>query len=198
MWMSLLCAGGQGRAEERIEGPAINLLVFSSRTALVASGIAPILGQNFSARIETFTAEMPSGVESKKTSDPVRYSAVSFLEHMRGVRQDGVMLALTDAPLYYPGFSRVFGLSQPSYGVSVVSVAFFGSREGDLCERAVKTATHELGHLYGLAHCTDPFCAMFFSYGLSDTDRKLARFCPGCEEKLSINLERRHMTWLER
>jgi archaemetzincin len=51
-------------------------------------------------------------------------------------------------------------------------------------ERALKEALHELGHTFGLAHCRNPSCVMFFSNSLSDTDRKGSQFCPSCETLL--------------
>jgi len=47
-------------------------------------------------------------------------------------------------------------------------------------ERALKEAVHELGHTFGLEHCGDPRCVMFFSNSLLDTDRKGSVFCPAC------------------
>lgn len=43
--------------------------------------------------------------------------------------------------------------------------------------RAVTEAVHELGHTYGLNHCDDPHCVMWFSNTLAETDRKGTEFC---------------------
>ena len=52
-------------------------------------------------------------------------------------------------------------------------------------ERAVKEAVHELGHTYGLGHCRDPRCIMYFSNTLHDTDLKGPGFCAACGEKVN-------------
>jgi len=51
--------------------------------------------------------------------------------------------------------------------------------------RAVKEAVHELGHTFGLDHCSDPRCVMHFSNMLADTDRKGREFCPSCRARLA-------------
>lgn len=44
----------------------------------------------------------------------------------------------------------------------------------------MKEAVHELGHTFGLVHCIDPKCVMFFSNSLADTDNKNTKFCKKC------------------
>ena len=52
--------------------------------------------------------------------------------------------------------------------------------------RALKEAMHELGHTFGLGHCTDPGCVMWFSSSLAETDRKGAAYCPRCTQALRL------------
>jgi archaemetzincin len=49
-------------------------------------------------------------------------------------------------------------------------------------ERVLKEVLHELGHTWGLGHCPDPRCVMYFSNMLADTDAKGLEFCPRCRE----------------
>jgi len=38
-----------------------------------------------------------------------------------------------------------------------------------------------LGIIYGLGHCRNPGCVMFFSNSILDTDRKSSFFCESCQ-----------------
>jgi len=45
-------------------------------------------------------------------------------------------------------------------------------------------AVHELGHAFGLQHCGNPECVMFFSNSIMDTDRKGWHLCQQCRARL--------------
>lgn len=101
-------------------------------------------------------------------------------------------LGIADADLYAPGLNFVFGLADIEGRRALISLArlrpeFYGSPPDDalFLERAAKEAVHELGHTYGLGHCRDPRCVMYFSNTLHDTDLKGPGFCTACREKLN-------------
>ncbi len=99
------------------------------------------------------------------------------------------VLGVVSTGLSHPGVNHVFGLTEPETRVSVMSLCHLGRRGEALIKmarRASKTAIHELGHSYGLRHCGDHKCVMFFSFNLSDTDYKESRFCKKCGEELSL------------
>ncbi|MCX7000071.1 MAG: archaemetzincin family Zn-dependent metalloprotease [Candidatus Sumerlaeota bacterium] len=97
------------------------------------------------------------------------------------------ILGVCESDLYVPELNFVFGEADMKRGVAVISLSrlhqeFYGlpPDEKIFMRRALTEAVHELGHTYGLPHCRDPHCVMFFSNSLADTDRKGYRFCKRC------------------
>ncbi len=87
------------------------------------------------------------------------------------------LLGVADVDLYVPSLNFVFGEGDSRRGVAVFSLARLHGRDDIFRRRAATEAVHELGHTYGLTHCDDPHCVMWFSNTLSETDRKGTRFC---------------------
>ncbi|MEZ0319269.1 MAG: archaemetzincin family Zn-dependent metalloprotease [Pyrobaculum sp.] len=91
---------------------------------------------------------------------------------------------VVDCDGYYPGLNFVFGLALPSLNTAVVFTERLRGERFE--ERLAKEVTHEAGHLYGLGHCENPRCVMYFSNTLFDTDRKGLYFCERCKSLLKI------------
>ncbi len=96
------------------------------------------------------------------------------------------LLTLVDVDLYTAGLNFVFGQAQCLGRFAVVSTyrlrpEFYGAGDGAVfVSRVKKEMVHELGHTFGVQHCGDPRCVMFFSNNILDTDRKGDRFCGRC------------------
>jgi archaemetzincin len=107
-----------------------------------------------------------------------------------------VFLALSTFDLY-PGddWNFVFGQALPAEGVGVWSLARYGRRdespgaESIVLSRMVRTATHEVGHLLGLAHCITWRCVMNGSNHLEELDARPLEFCPVCLAKVCTSLD---------
>ena len=97
------------------------------------------------------------------------------------------LVGLTSCDLFVPMLSFVFGQAQLGGGAALVSIArldqgFYGlpPRRQLLLERTVKTVLHELGHTYGLVHCSDRSCTMALATNVAQLDAKEPRYCDAC------------------
>ncbi|MCA9649501.1 MAG: hypothetical protein KC501_06305 [Myxococcales bacterium] len=108
------------------------------------------------------------------------------------------LIAVTLEDLYpRDDYNYVFGLARLHTRVGVFSFAryhpsFFGeSFEVDrrvVVRRALKVMSHEIGHMFGLEHCTHLHCNMNGSNHLSEVDRAPMHLCPVCLRKLHVAL----------
>lgn len=122
-----------------------------------------------------------------------QFSAELILEELRTQIPTGAgkVLGITDVDLYVPDLNFVFGMADVDGPAAIISICrlrqeFYGLTcdEGLFMSRMVKEALHELGHAFGLDHCQDSQCVMFFSNSLIDTDRKGEHFCGACLKQL--------------
>ena len=128
-----------------------------------------------------------------------QYHSTKILKRIYKSRLTGYdrILGIADVDLYVPERTFVFGEAEIKKKVAVISLTRLRQEFYDLPEdftlfrkRIIIEAVHELGHTYGLRHCTNNKCVMFLSKILSDTDHKGAELCSNCkkimEEKKAI------------
>jgi archaemetzincin len=120
-----------------------------------------------------------------------QYNSTLILQRISKPEGYGKVLLIADFDLYTGGLNFVFGEADILGGIAIISLArlrqeFYGlpSNEDLFKERTLKEAVHELGHLYGLRHCKNSNCVMYFSNSLPDTDRKSFNFCPTHRKEL--------------
>lgn len=103
--------------------------------------------------------------------------------------REGTVLAVTDADLCAEGYEVVFGLANIGSPGAVVSMARLRDADSDrVLDRVVKEAVHELGHTWGLSHCTSPACVMHHSATVEDSDVKAERFCRSCGSQVPFGI----------
>jgi len=103
------------------------------------------------------------------------------------------ILGVTAVDLFIPILTFVFGEAQLDGIGAVVSLhrldnKFYGLPEdqGLLVQRLVKESVHELGHTFGLVHCSHPGCVLNASTYVEDIDQKSGELCLPCQQQLKL------------
>jgi archaemetzincin len=118
-----------------------------------------------------------------------QYNSTVFLSLLLNSSNDvdGRIVGVTDYDLFVPVLTFVFGEAQLNGKAAVVSSfrlrpEYYGLRaDSDLLEsRVKKEAIHEIGHTFGLLHCSDAACVMHSSTYAEEIDFKSDRFCQRC------------------
>ena len=120
-----------------------------------------------------------------------QYNAGPLLQALRMGDVHERIVGIVDKDLFVPQLNFIFGIADPEGRRALIAVSrlrqeFYGLTANFtlFLLRALKEAVHELGHTWGLGHCLDPHCVMYFSNSLIDTDRKEYQFCHRCRNKL--------------
>ena len=106
------------------------------------------------------------------------------------------VLGIADVDIFVPPLNFVFGEARCPGKAALISLyrlrpEFHGGRPNTelFMIRSAKEAIHELGHTFGLQHCSNPFCVMYFSNSIFDTDRKQDLFCNKCHVKFENSID---------
>jgi archaemetzincin len=137
-------------------------------------------------------------VNLQETFDPnrVQYNSSLILRQLiaNPPRDAGKILGVVDVDLFIPILTFVFGEAQLQGIGSVVSThrlhnRFYGLPEDRemTTERLLKEAVHELGHTFGLIHCSQQRCVMNASTYVENIDQKPAELCPACQKGMQAN-----------
>jgi archaemetzincin len=158
------------------------------------TNLEKIFGQKIRVRQISLDLEFAYNSERKQ------YYSSAILEKLRNTSSEAGerVLGLVDIDLYVPDLNFVFGEADIVEKLAVISTKrlrqeYYGLPKDEelLLDRTSKESVHELGHTYGLRHCPDKSCVMYFSNSLQDTDFKSSSFCESCKRKLmsAIRLE---------
>jgi archaemetzincin len=126
--------------------------------------------------------------------DPGRrqYHSTAILARMQTGASNARLLGVAAADLYVPVLTFVFGEAQTPGRCAVISAhrlheEFYGLPPNAtlLHERLTKAALHELGHTFGLTHCSHWNCVMASTHAVERLDLKDAAFCRACRRYLN-------------
>ncbi|MBV8344200.1 MAG: archaemetzincin family Zn-dependent metalloprotease [Candidatus Eremiobacteraeota bacterium] len=170
----------------------IRIVPINSVDAAFLDRLAPCLEERFlaAASVEPSLAVPRSSLNSTRGQLFVA-TLVSKVQRAHP-ESDAVLLTITDFDLYKTSHRFVFGDADESQNICVVSInrlrsEFYGE-PGDanlLFQRTLKESIHELGHAFGLKHCYNARCAMYYSNSIFETDNKMPHFCEICDRRLS-------------
>lgn len=139
-----------------------------------------------------------TGAKVRDRGDFRQILAPDLLEHLKTrLPADGYCLIGLTATDLYPeeSWNFVFGMATLRERVGVYSTAryqpsFYGEEdhypapEHWVMRRSLKVMAHEIGHMFGMEHCTYYECVMNGSNHLDETDRRPVNLCPVCLRKL--------------
>lgn len=160
--------------------------VAGSHLELLAEGLTPLL--HVACTISTPGLDLGFAYDSLRG----QYHSTAILKQLRKLPagESWRVLGVTDADLFIPILTFVFGEAQLGPAGATVAVAsmyrlrqeFYGMPPDPeiLSARLLKESLHELGHTFGLRHCPDYRCVMSSSPSVENIDLKLAQFCPSC------------------
>ena len=102
------------------------------------------------------------------------------------------VIGMMRVDLYIPILTYIFGQASLHGNTGVVSLYRLRNEhyglEPDydlLIDRFSKVIIHELGHTFGLIHCSNPVCVMRSSTYVEDLDQKEKTFCYRCRAELN-------------
>lgn len=146
------------------------------------------------------TKAQNSTINPEDSYNPIReqYHSTKILKEMlEDLPSDALrMIGIISIDLFIPILTFVFGEAQLGGKVAIVSLArlrqeFYGlpPNRALLQRRLIKEIKHELGHTFGLIHCSLRECVMSVANNIADVDSKGFFFCDGCKELLRRNRE---------
>ncbi len=153
------------------------------------------LAENIKKEFAFPTKTLESTINPEDFYDPTRnqYHSTKILKAMLDeLPSDALkMIGITSSDLFIPILTFVFGEAQLDGKVGIVSLArlqqeFYGlpPNQALLRRRLSKEITHELGHTFGLIHCSLRECVMSVANNIADVDAKGSSFCESCRELL--------------
>ncbi len=173
----------------------IGILRIGQVDSYVISRIQENLNIIFPRTTGTLLTETLSIPEEAFNKTRQQYSSNSLLSkvHSYAEKEEALnrVLGIVDVDIFVPELNFVFGEAECPGKAALISLwrlkpEFYGKTSNMelFIQRSTKEAIHELGHTLGLRHCSNPFCDMYFSNSIFETDRKQSLFCSKCHLKI--------------
>lgn len=155
-------------------------MIFPKTTCALISETMPIPSEAF------------NNARKQYRSDIILSRVHSYAEKDKALDR---VLGTVNVDIFVPELNFVFGEAECPGKATLISLwrlrpEFYGKAPNMelFLERITKEAVHELGHSLGLRHCSNPFCVMYFSNSIFETDRKQSLFCNKCDLKVEATV----------
>jgi len=155
-------------------------MIFPKTTCALISETMPIPSEAF------------NNARKQYRSDIILSRVHSYAEKDKALDR---VLGTVNIDIFVPELNFVFGEAECPGKATLISLwrlrpEFYGKAPNMelFLERITKEAVHELGHSLGLRHCSNPFCVMYFSNSIFETDRKQSLFCNKCDLKVETTV----------
>ena len=133
--------------------------------------------------------------QSRRMNDGIEQLHTKYILNnilIKSMPEDAIVyIAITSKDLYpQEDWNFVFGQAYLKKRTGVSSIYRFKYENEEIVDytlylnRIMKTATHELGHMFSLKHCIKYKCLMNGSICLSEADNKPSWLCPDCLAKI--------------
>ena len=147
--------------------------------------------------INSLIAQIPADLFDNSRNQYLSDHLLSWLLETLQPSQDIKVLGVCDFDAYFGKYNFCFGEAiiggkvSAIYLTRLLPMTSIGNDESLKLfqERVLKEAIHEIGHTFGMRHCTSDHCIMFKSKTISDTDKKNAELCNVCVRLLAASLK---------
>ena len=141
--------------------------------------------------------QVPSNLFDSRRDQYLSDELLSWLQQTLKPSKDTKVLAVCEFDAYFGKYNFCFGEAIIGGNVPAIylkrllptSSDINGDPQNLFQTRIVKEAIHEIGHTFGLRHCTRELCIMFKSKTISDTDKKCKEFCESCLNLLGVHFQ---------
>ena len=137
------------------------------------------------------------------TASREQYLADALLQAGSRQRENGIAVVLTSADIYTEGTNYIFGLAShgsalvssarinPAFWADIPDIFQYTSNGRPFFERQyTKVLIHELGHAFGMLHCSNWDCAMHYSNSPIELYRKGEDYCGTCWRKFLAGIQK--------
>jgi len=157
-------------------------MIFPKTTCSLISETMPVPSEAFNKTRQQYRSDI---ILSKVHDYALKDEALDYL------------LGIMDVDIFVSELNFVFGEAECPGKAALISLwrlrpEFYGQASNMelFLERITKEAVHEVGHSLGLRHCSNPFCVMYFSNSIFETDRKQSLFCTKCHLKAEAAMDK--------